>query len=223
MMNSNQFKRNVSRTVSARVAKAGLQNATRKIVGTNVLHAIVGLNTEVGALLQSMQPFLLGNQMKPQWIEEAYTPFGGVSYYVMMLAKALKLKVPGAGKKVKLVGMTKTEGLLALNNMSVDLLYHAMAVMQGNVMDLEVLQTDVSAIIGVLWPLMFDLLGVPPAVVFENYSARLEAAYPEGLFADDKDVVNYALAAMGQMEKEQIAALKPDKKAAEPAQDAAAA
>jgi len=222
-MNSNQFKRNVMRTVSARMAKAGLHNATRKVVGTNVLHAIVGLNTEVGALLQSMQPFLLGNQMKPQWIEDAYTPFGGVSYYVMMLAKSLKLKIPGSGKKVKLVGMTKTEGLLALNNMSVDLLYHAMAVLQGNAMDFDTLQADVSNIIGVLWPLMFDLLGVPPAVVFENYCARLEAAYPQGLFSNDKDEVNMALVAVHDIEMEQIASLKPVKKAAEPAEDAAAA
>lgn len=207
-METAKFRRNVMRTVSPKIAKAGLRNAVRTTSNVHVLHAIVGLNTEVGALLQSMQPFLLGFQLNQDVLSGSFTTMGGVSYYLMLLAKVLKVKVPGSGKKLHLSTLTKTEALLKLQELSCDLMYQAMKVFHGESIDMESVKALTQGMIGLMWPLTYDLFNVTPSVVFEDYNNRLSAGFPEGLFSDDQEVVKTAVEMLKQHEVEVIAAMK---------------
>lgn len=213
-MQSNKFKRNVFRTLSVKTAKYGLRTTARSTPNTNVVHAIVGLNTEVGGLFRELQPYLLGFQLKDAMLKDAMTAFGGISYYTMALAKTLKLKIPGSGKKVHLHSLTKTEALLQLNDLSVELLYHVMGVFHGADMDLASVANNTEQVLDLLWPLIYDLFGVTPATIFEDYSAKLAAGYPDGLFSDDTEVFKSANAQLKAKEAEVLP--KPKPKAVKP-------
>jgi hypothetical protein len=210
-MNSNSFERSVMRTVSPLLAKEGLRDVARSNQTTNLLHGIIGLNTEIGGLLQNLQPYLLGFQLNNELLQATFTSLGGVNYYAVLLAKTLKVKVPGSGKKVHLQAMTKTEAVLRLNSLSVDLLYEAMAVFRGEPINTEATATLVEDFLSTIWPMTYDLLGVTPSQVFDSYAERLAAGYPEGLFSDDKEVVKQALANQKAFAKKLIAARKADK------------
>jgi hypothetical protein len=199
-MDSNRFKRNVLRTVSARVTKFGLRNTARATVNAHVFHAIAGLNTEVGALIQGMQPFLLGFQLNQDILQNAFMSLGGVSYYTMLLSKVLKVKVPGSGKKLHLINLTKTEALLKLHEVSLELSYQGMSVFHGEAIDLEVIKDLTQALIGIIWPLTYDLFKVTPSFVFEDYSNRLSAGFPAGLFSDDQEEFKVALGNLKEQE-----------------------
>jgi hypothetical protein len=205
-METANFKRNVLRTISVRAAKAGVRNALRSQVATNTMHGIFGLNTEVGALMDGLNPYLLGFQLNDELLQTTFTAMGGVCYYTVLLAKVLKVKIPGSGKKVHLDG-TKTEGLLELQSTAQGMLYGIMSVFHGENMNLEDVAKDVKSIIDLIWPLTYDLLGVTPAEVFADYSSRLAAGYPEGLFSTDKEVFDAARKVMREQEKVALAAL----------------
>lgn len=184
-MDTARYKRNVFRTLSIKGAKAGLRGVARSTLHTNVAHAIVGLNTEVGELFEGLQPYLLGFQLRDEMKQNAFEELGDFSYYMIVLAKALKLKVPGSGKKTKLVHMTKTEALLKINGLSVDLLDQFKKTFYGRELDLEKIAPIAQEILNLYWPLVYDLLGVTPAVVFEGNIAKLEKRYPDGMFSDN--------------------------------------
>jgi hypothetical protein len=192
-MDSATFKRNVLRTVGVKTAKFGLRSTARDPVATNVLHGIFGLNTEVGGLLQTMRPYILGYQLNQGMLQDAFTAFGGVSYFVVLLAKALKVKVPGAGTKHHLKGMTPGEALMKLNTLSGDLLYFGMDVFHGGMANPADAAPLVKQFIELLWPLMYELLQVPPADVFEAYSNALAQGYPEGVFSTEPEVAKAAI------------------------------
>jgi hypothetical protein len=192
-MDTASFKRNVLRTVGVKTAKFGLRNTARESVDTNALHGVFGLNTEVGGLLQNMRPYILGVQLNDGMLQDAFTSFGGVSYYLVLLAKTLKVKVPGSGTKRHLKGMTPTEALLRLNSLSGDLLYFGMSVFHGGLGDKEGAAQLVEQFIEVFWPLMYELLGVPPAQVFEDYIAKVAPGFPEGMFSTDAEVAALAV------------------------------
>jgi hypothetical protein len=101
-MDSATFKRNVSRTLAVRTAKYGLKQVARNTKSTNTLYGIFGLNTEIGGLLQGLQPYLLGYQLNQDLLQSTFTSLGGVAYFVMVLAQNLKVKVPGAGRMRRL-------------------------------------------------------------------------------------------------------------------------
>jgi hypothetical protein len=204
-MDTGIFKRNVFRTVLVKTAKVGLRDTARTSPTTNLFHGIIGFNTEVGGLLQGLNPYLLGEQLNDTLLQNTFTSLGGVSYYTVMLAKTLKVKIPGSGKKVHLKHYTKTEALLKLNSLSVELLYQAMGVFNGGVWDTEAIKMVIDQVIEVLWPLTYDLLAVTPSVVFESYSARLEAGYPTGLFSADKDAYKVAAEQLKAMEAAALA------------------
>jgi len=200
-METAAFKRNVFRTLSVKTAKAGLRYTARNTPATNVFHGIVGLNTEVGRLMAGVQPFLLGFQLNDAVLQNLFQALGGVSYYAVLLAKTLKVKVPGSGKKVHLHSLTKTEAILQLNALTNALLYDATGVFVGNDINFAEIAVTVQAIIDTIWPLTYDMLGVPVADVFEDYSARLAAGLPPGLFSKDEVEYKAALAVFKANEK----------------------
>lgn len=195
-MDSATFKRDVFRTVGVKTAKFGLRNTARSNADANLFHGIMGLNTEVAGMLLGLQPYLLGFQLNKELLQNAFLSLGGVGYYTVMVAKTLKVKVPGAGKKSKLKAMTPTEALLTLDQLAGDMLYAAMGVFHAG----EVTKPDAAVAIEqfmkVLWPVAYDLLGVPMSEVFENYVERIGPAYPPGLFGTDEEMVGNAKTAM---------------------------
>lgn len=206
-MDSASFKRNVFRTLSPKTSKAGLRGVARTTPGVHIMYAITGLNTEVGALMESLKPFVLGFQLNSAMKQDAFLAFGGVSYFAVMLAKVIKAKVPGSGKKVHLHGLTKTEALLKLNSLSNDLMYTTMRVFRNEEWDLDEIKAQTEEVLQVLWPLIYDLLGVAPALIFEDYCARLAPGFPEGLFSVEEAQYKPALAAL--KEQEAVALKKP--------------
>lgn len=200
-MDTAAFKRNVFRTISVKTAKAGLRYTARNTPATNVLHGIIGLNTEVGGLMAGVQPFLLGFQLNDAVLQNLFQALGGVSYYAVLLAKTLKVKIPGSGKKVHLHSLTKTEAILQLNALTNDLLYHATGVFNGKDLDLVTVASNVEAIIDTIWPLTYDMLGVTVADVFADYSERLAPGFPAGLFSTDDVEYKAALTVFKAQEK----------------------
>jgi hypothetical protein len=206
-----------------RTAKYGLKQVARNTKSTNTLYGIFGLNTEIGGLLQGLQPYLLGYQLNQDLLQSTFTSLGGVAYFVMVLAQNLKVKVPGAGRMRRLHDITKTEALLRLNTLAVDLLYHGMSAFNGAEINKEAVSEIVAEVIALLWPLTYDMLGVPPADVFEDYSARLAAGFPEGLFAKDVETYRAAQKALKEKETAELAYAAEQRKAKVVEPEAAAA
>lgn len=188
------FKRNVLRTLSAKTAKAGLRTIARKTPSVFVLQAIIGLNTEFGRLKNALHPYMLGHQLTDGIRTDAKSSAGGVYYYTVLLARTLKTKIPGSGKKVHLKDMTMTEGLLKLDTLTGDLMYSAAGVFSGEDLDLDDIKATCDSIIALLWPLTYDLIGTTPAEVFEEYMAGLSNVFPTGLFSSDDAEYKAALA-----------------------------
>jgi hypothetical protein len=195
-MDSATFKRDVFRTVGVKTAKFGLRNTARSNADANLFHGIMGLNTEVGGMLQGLQPYLLGFQLSPELLQNAFLSLGGVGYYAVMVAKTLKVKVPGAGKKSKLKDMTPTEALLTLDQLAGDLLYAAMGVFHSGEVSKADAAVAIEQFMKVLWPVAYDLVSVPMSDVFENYVERIAPAYPVGLFSTNEEMIGNAKTAM---------------------------
>lgn len=106
------YRRNVFKTLGVKPAKAGLRYASRNTARTNVLHAAVGLATEVGELIEVMENYLLIGRSTAEEKNLALEEMGDFAYYMMVMAKITKAKVPGSGKKLKLEG---TRGAALLN------------------------------------------------------------------------------------------------------------
>lgn len=220
-MDTPVFKKNVFRTLSVKSAKYGLRNIASNTQSTNVVHGILGLNTEVGGLLQRLQPYLLGFQLNNDALQSAFEGLGGVLYFTVILAKTLSIKIPGSGKKVHLQDLTKTEAILRLNTLSSDLMYHTMDMVHGEDLGIPSITKTVEEVLAVLWPLTYDLVGVTPSMVMEDYSNRLAAGLPTGLFDASKEVWEPALKTFQENEKNILQARIDMKKSEREAKKAA--
>lgn len=212
-MDSNLYRRNVLATLSVKPAKAGLRRIASNTVRTNVSHAIVGFCGEVSELLVGMADYLLGVKKLTQ-IEgiNILEEMGDIGYYLVVGCKFAKVKVPGSGKKVKLVGMTLGKALMELNRLAADLqdLFHRNAyygpkyLEDGKTVDVvatEALEAErlvktqaiLAEAVALYWPLCYELFAEPPATVFEANINKLTLRYGAGYFsmtaqeARDKD------------------------------------
>lgn len=215
LMESPRFKRNVMRTMMPKTIKFGLRNVSRNTVSAQVMYAASELNTAVAGFLIQMRPFLLGNQLNQSFLQQAFLPVGEVCYYTVILARLLKLKVPGAGKKVKLSTLvekgqclTKAEAILKLHEWAGLVLGNTEAVYKGESVELELIKVNTTVFMSLLWPLIYELFGVTPSIVFEDVINRLSANFPNGLFSDDAQVAKDALAKMKEDEKAMFDAYK---------------
>lgn len=150
-MDNMKYRTNVMKTLSIGPAKAGLKLVVKKTVRLNVFHAAIGLATEAMELTAALSAYIAGSsrlteKMKIHAFEEA----GDISYYATVLAKMLKVKVTGSGKKVKLKGMTRTEAVLKLNDVAGQILDQAKKYLYGPVYE---------AVPGVREKKVFDLDG----------------------------------------------------------------
>lgn len=109
------YRKNVFKTLSIKPAKLGLKFVSRNTVRTNVFHAGLGLFTEAGEFVTGLAPYLLGSSKLTEPMKvNAFEEMGDMGYYLAVLAKSLKVKLPSSGKKVKLKGMTRSEAILKL-------------------------------------------------------------------------------------------------------------
>lgn len=118
-MENSIYKANVFKTLSVKPAKAGLRYVSRNTNRTNIMHAALGLVTEAGELVEGLTPYILGAERLSEKMKiNAFEEMGDLGYYMMVLAKTLKIKLPTSSKKVRLKGMTRSAAILEILRLS---------------------------------------------------------------------------------------------------------
>lgn len=118
-MDNSVYRRNVFKTLSVRPAKIGLKYVSRNTNRTNVMHASFGLLTEASELVTGLAPYLLGvSRLTEPMKINAFEEMGDIGYYLSVLSKALKVKLPASSKKVRLKTMTRSAALLEVLRLS---------------------------------------------------------------------------------------------------------
>lgn len=98
------YRKNALKTLSVKPAKLGLALVSRNTLQTHVMHTSLGVLTESGELIKALRPMFEGAQIKHLDHTNVIEEFGDLFWYLVILAKFLKVKVPGAKKKIKLQG-----------------------------------------------------------------------------------------------------------------------
>lgn len=118
-MENNVFRSNVFKTLSVKPAKAGLKYVARDTHRVNVMHAAIGLSTEANELLECMSPYILGYERLTEKMKvHAFEEMGDIGYYMVVLAKQLKVKLPASSKKSRLKDTTRSTAVLELVRIS---------------------------------------------------------------------------------------------------------
>lgn len=191
-MDTNAYKKAVATTLQPKLVKAGLRHLTKTTPRAAVAHAVLGLKTESGELLSAVNSYLLGEQLKADQKLLAKNALAAYGYYLIMGARVLKSKTPSANKKVKLVGRTRTQAILALdaNSTAMLALIHQYLTATSPDDKLESLDDSLiadlttlfDAAIALYWPLVLDTLGETPDVVFQHDFDIRKEHYPAGFF-----------------------------------------
>lgn len=167
--------------------KFGLRQVLRKTALVNVMHGVDGFRGEVGELIMGLRGFLLGFQMDDSMRENATEELGDCKYYLTVCSKFLKVRVPPAGRKQKLVKMTIAQGVLDLDMYSAQMADLKKKVYYGREMDLEALAgltTECHRLVDALAGSMLDL---SPGDLMEANIAKLTQTYPDGFFSQDAE------------------------------------
>lgn len=182
-MNSAQYKAMVAKTVNGKTPKAGLRALASKPALAITTHAILGFDVEVGNLMGTLNQYILGFQMKPEWKHAATEDLGRCLYYAVMLARTLKTPVPGSGKRVRLHGMTLGACLMELHT-TANHMVSALRNVIGGTADLSgpELVNLTSHAFELLWPLCTELSGSTPASVMVENAQQLVDMHPDGFF-----------------------------------------
>jgi hypothetical protein len=120
-MQTGLYRKTVMKALSTKPAKLGLKLVAKSNARTNLALASVGMTTEIGLLLRSLTPYILGLQMTQSMTKEAMEPFGNIGYHLTILCRVLKISTPTASKKARLSG-TRTAALMQLAGLSTDIL-----------------------------------------------------------------------------------------------------
>ena len=139
------FRRNVVKAAPIKQAKAGYRYTARNTVRSNVLTGAVKLAEHVGQTVNVSEKYLLEGRMSDQDKHAIRVQLGHVGYWLVFLAKNLKVKLPGAGKKIKLVG-TQGKAILDLSNLSTSILAQAAHALKGPVTKEEKVKRKVKGV-----------------------------------------------------------------------------
>jgi hypothetical protein len=166
------------------------------------MHGAVGLSTEVGELVEACSQFLLTGRFNQEDRGPIFEEMGDIGYYLIVLAKTLKVKVPASSKKIMLKG-TVSAAILALNGYSTLILSaskksfygiatakdkYGVARVDAPVQDKtdlaqqEKMRMWVEEAILLFWALCPALTTHKPDVVFGGNIAKLSARYGAGKF-----------------------------------------
>ena len=134
-MENSVYKSNVFKTLSVKPAKLGLKYVSRNTNRTNVMHAAIGLMTEAGELLEGLTPYILGvERLSDKMKINAFEEMGDIAYYMVVLSKTLKVKLPTSSKKVRLKGMTRSAAILEILRLATAIANMSKKVFYGPVM-----------------------------------------------------------------------------------------
>lgn len=114
-MDNATYRKNVFKTLSIKPAKLGLKLVSRNTNRTNIFHTSTGVATEGAEFVIGLTPYLLGiSKLTDAMKSNAFEEMGDLGYYITALAKCVKAKLPGSGKRLKLKGMTRSEAVMQL-------------------------------------------------------------------------------------------------------------
>jgi hypothetical protein len=209
-MDNGTYLKNVMRTLSTKQAQLGLRYAAAKLNRTHFMHATIGLSSEMVEVFTALSPWLLGAR---QWNKDfevmARDELGDVGYWVRVLAKLLKVKLPSSTKRIKLKGMTKSEALFKMNAIAGQLAslgkknFYGPQMMESTkktptgktrlVIDKDSTQAVeqerfnkaralLEEFVPLYWQVSFELFHEPPAELFVENFAKLSERFPKGYF-----------------------------------------
>lgn len=177
-----QFKKAVFKTLEIKPAKEGLRRIARKSATVNVAHSIVGLKTATGEMVKALEPYVLGMQLNDALRQEAKVKAGDVAYYLTVLAKVARVKMPSTNRKVQLKGKTLTKALLELDAIAVDLLDEYKETFIGHEINMEKVRELLAPFPLLLYGVCYQLFNEPIATIMDASYAHLTESYPQGFF-----------------------------------------
>ena len=161
-----------------------MRKVARKTTTTNLSHAIVGLKSETGELLQGLHAYILGTQLNDAMRSNAREELGDIAYYTTVLCKVLKIKMPTSSKKVALKNMTLTDALLRIDGVATDLLDQYKKSFYGRDLDMLKIAEIAQPLPALLYAINYTLFHDTISVTMDGNVAKLAARYPEGFFTD---------------------------------------
>lgn len=207
-MDNATYTRNALKTFSNKPAQQGLKRVASNLKRTHVMHAAFGLLSEMAETFQVLRPWLLGvQQLSPEMLAKATDELGDVGYFMAILAKRLKVKMPGSGKRLRLKNQSPAEalfGMLELANGIASLqkknfygpvlkVGTAKAVVDvppteaKEAMRAEWMADTLRLFIPLYWMVVTEVLNTTPSVVFAKNIAKLQVRYPDGFFSSKKE------------------------------------
>jgi hypothetical protein len=121
-VNTNEYKRNITKTLPVRSTKAALRHLARNNARSNTLYALINLKTATGKFLADMQPYLLGQAVDEAMKKQAFDSIGDVGQFLVAAAKVVGAKLPSSTKKSRLKDMTRGKAILTLDTYATELL-----------------------------------------------------------------------------------------------------
>lgn len=100
-MRSNEFKRDVAKTLDPRAEKEGFKALTKRANDVKLAYSILGTREAVGRLMHDYQGFILGLQLNPTMKTKGLDSLGDVLHHAVNTSRLLKAKVPASQKKIK--------------------------------------------------------------------------------------------------------------------------
>lgn len=207
-MDNATFARNALKTFSNKPAQYGLRRVAGNLKRTHVMHAAFGLLSEMAETFDVMAPWMLGaQQLSPAMLTKGMDEMGDVGYFMALLARRLKVRLPGSGKKLRLKGMSPAQALhkmMTLANVIASQqkknFYGPVLVegegyrqkVDGPATELveagrnKIMATALSEFALLYWQVSNEVFGVAPAVLFSKNIAKLAVRYPDQTFSASK-------------------------------------
>lgn len=219
-MKTDLFLKNSMKTLSSRPAQIGLRYTAANLKRTHMFHASVGMLDEMVEVFDLLQGYLSGSaQWDPSLIPRVTDELGDVGYYMVILARQLKVSLPASTRNVRLrkLGVTQTEAMYEMLKLSGTIVsQYKKKVFYGPVMaptgkgtpqGVAKVTVDRKAtvmadavrdakarlaltqFVPLYWGVVHALLNVTPSEVFDKIITKLALRYPDGTF-DLGDVNN---------------------------------
>jgi hypothetical protein len=219
-MKTDLFLKNSMKTLSTRPAQIGLRYTAANLKRTHMFHASVGMLDEMVEVFDLLQGYLSGSsQWNPSRIPQITDELGDVGYYMVVLARQLKVRLPASTRNLKLrkLGVTQTEAMYQMLQLSGTIVsQYKKKVFYGPVMVPTGKATSngepkvtvdrkatamadavrdakarqaLTQFVPLYWGVVHAMLNVPPSDVFDKIIAKLALRYPDGTF-DLGDVNN---------------------------------
>lgn len=200
-----EYRRRVMMTLSQKQAKEALRKLGSNTKQTNITHAVIGINTEVGEFMKGISSYLSGvTSLKPEFDQNAKEELGDTLYYVAVLAKMLKVPMPSITKRKKLKSGTLTEAILRMHGTATDMLditkktfygveykqndetnkaeYDKAATLEKFTERNAIIAEKLESFMEDYWAVVNTMFNKPPEFIAKGNIAKLAARYPKGFF-----------------------------------------